>query len=348
MDIQYYVDYILSHMQNAKYASGKKFINCRCPECGDSAHANSGHLYISIPWEQNEASWYYCHKCHCSGIVNYKKLLEWGIFDQQVSSDLQELNRKVMSGPRKSKYFNSTIYKVNHTLISNDEKTEYKRKYVSDRVGVNLNHKQLADLKIILNLQDIIYENNIKKLTRDQNIVKQLSEEFVGFLSMDNAFLNMRRTCNEGIVYQSIDKRYINYQLFDKENTSQRFYCIPTTVNLNSCNKIKIHISEGPFDILSIYLNLRNQSQDIFTCVAGSNYISVILFFLIDMRIPNSEIHIYPDNDKYGSDEMLRKIVYKIPDPYIPIIVHRNTKPGEKDFGVPKDRIQESVYYLRN
>ncbi len=347
MNIQYYVDYLLSHMLNAKFASGRRFINCRCPECGDSIHASSAHMYISIPWNQDEPSWYYCHKCNCSGIVSYKKLIEWDIYDQQLSNELQELNTKAASAPRKSKYFNSSIYRVNHTLISQGEKTEFKRQYVCDRIGVNLNYQQLADLKIVLNLGDIIYENNIKKLTRNENIVKELNDEFVGFLSVDNAFLNMRRTCPEGVVYEGIDKRYINYQLFDKFDTSQRFYCIPTTINLNSPQRIKIHISEGPFDILSVYLNLRNQSQDIFTCVAGSNYISVIMFFLIDMRIPNSEIHFYPDNDKLGSDEALQKVISKIPDPYIPIIVHRNMMPGEKDFGVPLNRIRESIYNLR-
>lgn len=346
MNVQYLADYLLSHMQNAKYASGKKFINCRCPECGDSVHAGSAHLYISIPWNEDEPSWYYCHKCHCSGIISYKKLIEWDIYDQQLSDDLYKLNTKAASAPRKSKYFNSSIYKVNHTMITNNEKTEFKRKYICDRVGVKLNHLQLSNLKIIINLEDIIYENNIRKLTRNENIVHQLSEEFIGFLSVDNAFLNMRRTCPEGVVYETIDKRYINYQLFDKFDTSKRFYCIPTTVNLNRPERIKIHISEGPFDILSVYLNLRNQSQDIFTCVAGSNYISVIMFFLVDMRIPNSEIHFYPDNDKFGTDETIRKIVNKIPDPFIPIYIHRNTMPGEKDFGVPKDRIRESIYPL--
>ena len=255
---------------------------------------------------------------------------------------------KVMSGARKSKYFNSTIYRVNHTLVTNNDKTEFKRQYVCNRIGIDLNHKELADLKIILNLQDILYENHINRLTRNENIVKQLSDEFVGFLSVDNAFLNMRKTCPDGVVYESIDKRYINYQLYDKLDTTQRFYCVPNVINLNSPERIKIHISEGPFDILSIYLNLRNRANDIFACVAGSNYISVILFFLIDMRIPNAEIHLYPDNDKFGTDEVMRKLINKIPDPFIPIIIHRNKKSGEKDFGVPKERIEEVVYNLRS
>ena len=145
MDVGYYADYLLSHMQNAKFASGRKFINCRCPECGDSIHAGSAHLYISIPWGLDEPSWYYCHKCHASSIIGYKKLLEWNIFDQQIASDLQELNNKVMNMPRKSKYFNSSIYKVNHTFVSdNNGKTEFKRQYVCNRIGLDLSLEELS------------------------------------------------------------------------------------------------------------------------------------------------------------------------------------------------------------
>ena len=348
MNVQAYADFLLSHMINANYASGRKFINCRCPECGDSIHAQSAHMYIYIPWNEDDVSWYYCHKCHSSSTIDYKKLIEWDIYDQNIAADLQELIAKVARGPRKSKYFNKQIYRVKHNLINMNEKTEFKRRYICDRVGFDLSYEDLAKLKIILNLNDILYENNIHKLTRNQNIVNQLSEEFIGFLSIDNAFLNMRKTCEDGIVYSGIDKRYINYQLYDKQDTTQRFYCIPTKVNLNTPNRIKLHISEGPFDILSVFLNVRKGESGIYTCVAGSNYISVIMFFLIDMRIPNIELHFYPDNDKYGTNDTITKIVNRIPDPTIPVYIHRNIKEGEKDFGVPMNRIKESISILRH
>jgi hypothetical protein len=347
MNVQAYADFLLSHMANAKYASGRKFINCRCPECGDSMHLKSAHMYIFIPWDEDEASWYYCHKCHASSIMTYKKLLEWDIFDQTIASDLQELNTKVARNPKKSKYFNKEIYTVKHSFVTQNDKTEFKRQYVCDRLGYDFTCDDLARLKVILNLNDILYENNITKLTRNPNIVEQLSNEFIGFLSIDNAFLNMRKTCPDGIVYSGIDKRYINYQIYDKTDTTQRFYCVPTKVNLNTTERIKFHISEGPFDILSVFLNVRKGESGIYTCVAGSNYTSVIMFFLIDMRLPNIELHFYPDNDEYGTDSAIWKIVNRIPDPTIPVYVHRNIQPGEKDFGVTPDRIKESITVLR-
>ena len=347
MNPEYYSNYLLSHMANAKFASGRKFINCRCPICGDSVHAKSAHMYIKIPWNNDEVSWYFCHKCNNSGIIAYRTLIEWDIFDQEIADQLAELNARCLSGPRKSKYFNRNIYRVRNTQTTLDGKSEFKRQYISDRVGYNLSYNDLKDLKIVLNLRDLLIENRIYKLTRNDNIVNDLSTEFIGFLSLDNAFLNMRRTCPEGIVYKSIDKRYINYKLYPKDDTSQRFYTIPTKVNLNTPDRVKLHISEGPFDILSVYLNLRNRESGIYTCVAGSNYISVILFFLIELRLPNIELHIYPDNDKYGSKEEMQKLITKLPDPTIPVYIHRNIFEGQKDFGVPMSLIKESVVRIR-
>ena len=136
-----------------------------------------------------------------------------------------------------------------------------------------------------MNLKDLLRENHINNLTRDINIVDQLDINFLGFISIDNAFLNMRRLCNPGCVYSSIDKRYINYKIYDKFNTSQRFYTIPTTIDLATPNRIKIHIAEGPFDILSIYTNIRKGEPGIYTSVAGSNYIGVILYLLENIKI---------------------------------------------------------------
>ena len=347
MNPEVYSNYILSHMVNAKFASGRKFINCRCPICGDSVHYKSAHLYIKIPWDNNSVSWYYCHKCNNSGVITYKTLIEWDIFDQDIAAQLSELNARCLSGPRKSKYFNRTIYTITNTYTTIDDKSEFKRQYICNRVGYDLSFQDLKDLKIILNLRDLLIENKITKLTRHDSIVNELSNEFIGFLSIDNAFLNMRRTCEEGKVYKAIDKRYVNYKLYGKDDTTQSFYTIPTVVNLNTPNSIPFHISEGPFDILSIYLNLRNREPGIYTCVSGSNYISIILFFLVDLRLPNIELHIYPDNDKFGSNEVMNKLISKLPDPSIPVFVHRNTFEGQKDFGVPKNMIKESVVQFR-
>lgn len=347
MDWKKYKDYLLSVIPGAKPASGGKVIHCRCRECPDSEHINSAHFYISIPWNNNEPSFYYCHKCGCRGFVSHKELIAWGIYDKQIALELTEYNESLkIKGGRSSKYFNTQTYLIRNHYTNMDVKSEEKRLYLVNRLGYNLSYEDLKKLKICLNLIDLLKENNIQKVYRNENIINDLDREFIGFLSIDNAFLNMRRTCEEGLVYKEIDKRYVNYQIFDKTNTSQRFYTIPTTVNLNKSTRTKLHIAEGPIDILSIYLNLRKGEEGIYTSIAGNNYINNILYFLIDIQLPYIELHLYPDNDRFGTLDRMYKIANLIPDKTIPIYIHKNTYHGQKDFGVPLSKINESIMPL--
>ena len=165
----------------------------------------------------------------------------------------------------------------------------------------------------------------------------------MGFISIDNAFLNMRRLCDEGKVIKSIDKRYINYKIFDKFDTSERFYTIPTEIDLTIPERTKIHIAEGPFDILSIYKNLRNEERGIYTSIAGSNYAGVAMYFLLMFKIPFVEFHFYPDNDKFGSNSVMYRTSELLKPIQAPIYIHRNQAIGQKDFGVCPDMINESI-----
>lgn len=346
MDFNYYKNYLLTNIPTAKSASGGKVIHCRCMECPDSSDPRSAHFYISIP-DGTKPSLYYCHKCGCRGFVTHKELIAWGIYDKQLALELTEYNNSLMKNPKNKKYFNRQTYQISNSYTTLDDKSEEKRRYIVDRLGYELSFADLKDLKICINLLDLMKENGINSFTRDNNIMNDLDREFIGFLSIDNAFLNMRRTCKEGIVYPQIDMRYVNYKIFDKFDTSQRFYTIPTKVDLAKPQRVKLHISEGPIDILSIYLNLRNREEGIYTSVTGNNYMGIILYFLIELRLPFIELHLYPDNDKFGTYERMIKIVNMIPDKSIPVYLHKNTFPGEKDFGVPLSKINESIMQLR-
>ena len=347
MDIQNYKNFLMTVIPSAKPASGGRFINCRCFNCPDSADPSHGHMYIKIPDNQEEPSWYYCHLCHCTGVITHKTLIQWNIFNDDIAMELTAHNAKCAKNKVNKKYYDRTVYRVYNTTVTDSEITQAKLNYINGRLGLNLDYNDIRNLKIILNLYDLLNSNFITKLTRDRNIVDQLNGNFVGFLSIDNAFCNMRRVCDKGLVYKSIDKRYINYKIFDKFDTSERFYTIPTRIDLNRPDRVKIHISEGPFDILSIYKNVRHEEPGIYSCVAGSNYIGQIMYFLEVFKIPYCEIHLYPDNDKYGSKKSMERIQYAMQIFDIPFYVHRNLYPGEKDFGVPPDRIKESVIQMK-
>ena len=153
----------------------------------------------------------------------------------------------------------------------------------------------------------------------------------------------MRRICKEGLVYKSIDRRYINYKLYDKFDTTERFYVIPTIIkDIYSPKPIKINISEGPFDILSVFLNLRNQEEGFYISGVGCNYFGIILYCLEVYGIINAEIHFYPDTDTTANKKM-NTALNSLKDLRLPVYIHKNMMDGEKDFGVPLDRIKESI-----
>ena len=347
MDTNRYREYLLNVIPTAKTASGGSVINCRCFNCPDSRDPKSKHFYISIPRNPDEPSLYYCHKCHCSGVVTYKKLIEWGIYEESLAYDLINHNKNCSNSAKNDKYYNRMIYTIHNVYTrENDPISKIKLNMISERIGYNFTFEELRRLKIVLNLHDLLNQNNINNLTRNPQIVSQLDANFLGFISIDNAFLNMRRLCEEGKVYSNIDKRYINYKIFDKFDTSERFYTIPTQIDLSIPERTKIHIAEGPFDILSIYKNLRKEEPGIYTSIAGSNYAGIALYFLSMFKLPYVEFHYYPDNDQYGSNAIMNKTFQILKPIQAPFYVHRNLKEGEKDFGVSPDRIVESIQQI--
>lgn len=342
MNSDKYREFLLSNIPTARDASGRKFVACRCFYCPDGKSRDTRHFYIKIPETNDEPSWYYCHKCHNSGVVTNKTLLEWGIYDNDIGEEIILHNKKCSRVTKNAKYYDQTKLNIKNNIIDSDL-TRIKLDYVNNRLGQNFTLQDLSELKVCLNLYDLLNTNYIDKLTRDPRVVEQLSNNFMGFLSIDNVFLNMRRLCDEGQVIKTIDNRYVNYKIYDKFDTSNRFYTVPTRVDINNPERVKIHIAEGPFDILSIYTNLRNRERGIYTSIAGSNYLGTTFYFLNTFKLPYGELHYYPDNDDSGSNEVMQRIVHYVKPIGFPIYIHRNLYPGEKDFGVSPDKIKESI-----
>ena len=340
LDSNDYIDFLTTHIKPfAIPVSGRKEVNCRCFYCADSSNQRKGHFYISVP-NEDEPSLFYCQKCHVHGVVTNNKLVEWGIFDSQMGVELTKYNSKVLALTKNKKFDNSIIYNIKNTFITEDKLSLYKLKYINDRLGLNLSFKDCIDNKIVLNIKDLIQGNRLG-VTRNHNIVDQLDANFLGFLSFDNAFINMR---NLGIqkVYETIDKRYINYNVFNKYDNTLKFYVLPVSINLYDPAPVKLHLSEGPFDILSIKYNLNHRCKNnIFVSVGGSSYKACIRHFITNMGLYNLEIHIYMDNDQdmyqmYDISNLLRYF-------NIPLYIHRNSFENEKDYGVPASRIIDNI-----
>ena len=239
------------------------------------------------------------------------------------------------------------IYPLKWNLIRKDPNNQIKLDYINKRIGSNFTIFDLAKVKIILNLYDVININHLE-LTRHQMVCNDLDKYFMGFISFDNSYCGLRKVTNKEL-HNAVNKRYINYSLVNKTDDRKNFYVIPTRIDILDPAPVKIHIAEGQFDILSIYYNLNqcNDYQNIYMACGGKSYSQALEFILTESGIINYEIHFYPDRDVTDNEfyyDVLRRVELLPGDIYI----HRNVFNGEKDFGVPKARIIDSVRVIKD
>lgn len=339
-----FTQFILSIFPTAKIVSNGREICTRCMYCSDSKDITHGHLYIHIPQDKDDAPTFHCFKCQTSGLITSKTLIEWGVYNPEIGNETDKIIKNA-SKNNKFKGYNSIRYPF-YNCVYNTDLAYKKLEYIKNRIGIELSIEECMRQKIILNLKDVLdYPyNGINQYTRHPNIIQSLNDNFVGFLSLDNNFVNLRRICEEGILYKGIDKRYVVYNIHNKIENTEKMYIMPITLNLTKPEKVQIHIAEGPFDILSIKYNLRRNEEGIFAAITGSGYLGFIVHLIINYEIFFFDLHVYPDNDELGSDNMMNKIKDFIKPYGANLYIHRNTMIGEKDFGVPVNKIKETIY----
>lgn len=339
-----YINMIRSIDPTAKPCSGNSEIVIRCPFCGDSKNKKHAHFYMSVPRNAEELSFYNCKKCQTKGIVDAELLRTIGCIDSNILVYVEKNNSEILKLPKYKTIQKINIYPLKNDYIRQDPNNKYKLDYINRRLGSNLSYQDILDLKIFLNLYDVINRNRLQ-LNRYKDICDQLDRYFIGFISYDNSFVGLRKVVTLEL-NKYINKRYINYSLVDKSDSSKNMYIIPTSVDVFSQTPIKIHIAEGQFDILSIYYNLNNCNRinNIYIACAGKSYTQAVKFILEETGVITYEIHFYPDRDvtDYEFNRFLNPIKILPCDIYI----HRNMYDGEKDFGVPMDRIKDSVYCI--
>ena len=343
---QNFINAIKSIIPTAKVASGGREIVIRCPFCGDSKNLRHAHFYMSVPQSQEDISFYQCKRCPNHGIVSDELLRKIGCNDSNIIIEITKHNTEVLSLPKYKSLKKINIYPLRWDLIRQDASNQNKLNYINTRIGANFSLFDLYKLKIFLNLYDIIVTNKLE-LTRHQDICDSLDKYFIGFISYDNSYCGLRKITDQEL-YQSVNKRYINYSLINKTDDRKNFYIIPTQINILDPLPVKIHIAEGQFDILSIYYNLNkcNKYQSIYIACGGKSYSQATEFILEETGIVNYELHYYPDKDVsdqeflYGTQSKIQLLISNI-------FIHRNIYNGEKDFGVPINRINEVVKQIQ-
>lgn len=317
---------LLALLPNAKSAAGGKEIITDCPFCG-----KEGHLYISIP-RNGKPSKYNCFKCPKCG--NTKNILKnFGINNKEIEEFLSS-HKEDMNGV---KSYNRDKFKLFVPIEPPTEINILKLNYINSRLGINLSFRELAENKIFLNLELLLGYNKITRLTRDFRIVRALAENFIGFISIDNGYSNLRKFTDVKL-HPSIDKRYIVYNISGEED-QKKFYVPPTTLDIYK--KVTVHMSEGPFDILGVKYNVVGPYKDnqLFIAGGGKSYPSIIQMIIMEYGFIDLEFHVYMDNDD-DSENKIINFAQKLYSIYgYNFYIHHNAYPGEKDYGVPRERI---------
>ena len=331
--------YLLQVLDRPQLVSGGNEIACPCPFCGEQRPK----LYIGPFNDPNKPITYNCFICKSHGYLNQDFLDDIGISKQL---DPEILNSNKGSDFKMGFSGNNSFYNILWDNVTMNELSEYKLKYVNDRLGLRFTYEDCIRNKIILNISDLLSRNGINYLTRHPNTVQQLNYYFIGFLSRSNASLNMRNIISgsyaESKLEESLQQKYINYKVF-KNTPDNDFYILPCNVDLNK--HIKLYIAEGPFDVLGIKYNLiKSEDNCVYIAGRGKAYEKALYWFIHTAMPFSLEVHFFPDADV--DDKMITNIVRNYSVFGYQFFLHRNKYRNEKDFGVPEWRMDDFCYKI--
>ena len=327
------IDYIIGELLDTPCArmQNEEYLYVRCPLCGDSQkHLDKPHCSIWI--KDGQPLIYHCWICESSGIVNSAFLQDLNLNSVELINKVYDYNRISKRNGKPSQYVTPSVTKdLLIPEIQINEITQRKIDYISRRIGVNFTAKSLEYLRVITSLKDFLSLNKLPINPKWKKSFYYLENSYIGFLTMDKM----------SIVFRSIEEdpvlRYIKYPIFNGLQLGETSYVIPMRVDIMSPS-INLNISEGIFDILSVFFSIMkgNLKNNIYVAVTGSGYRRVIKYFLRKGFVCNLNINIYSDNDKdlkWYSNILRDKYWFN------DINIYYNGMKGEKDFGVPSDKI---------
>jgi hypothetical protein len=335
---------IKENVRPYKITAASNEIMIRCPYCGDSQKSeNHMHLYISI--KDDRIFPFYCQKCNHKGIVNDNFLKDINCYNFTFMSKINKSAKEVSYEKHKKKY-KSSFYHSNNKLIlpSYNNKIilqKNKYNYLCDRYSFSLTPEEFVEkYKVVFSLKDFLRINNIRDISTNLWMLKNLHENYVGFLSNDQSY----------IIFRNIDPncekkyRYYNYKIFSDIENSNRLYIPKITINKLK-PIINLVIAEGIFDIIGIkeYFYKNNIDNDtIFIAVNGKGY-NLILNKIARMGFLSMNIFIYSDSD-------VNINFYKKLKKTIPCLKYNNTtviyNSLEKDYGLKEDLIKLNYFKL--
>lgn len=217
-----------------------------------------------------------------------------------------------------------TVEDFNIGTLENEEIEDIK-KYISIRVGVNINDITLDDVRYFQYIPDPL----------------KYANEYLGHPNENNC--NNERYFNNRHWFRMTNGNICG-RIFNDNNTNYRWIKYKPSVTLSGSGlytikcafdlhkQINVYIAEGVIDVIGLYYNYI-RDNNIYIATLSSNY-SLGIKYLIDTGIfgKSVNIKIFKDNDQNNIfiDNRLRKLFNKIE-------IYHNTM--DKDVGVPIDRL---------
>jgi hypothetical protein len=312
----------------------------RCPFCGDSIKSDkSKNFSVKIKSNDKEPMYYQCFRASCkvSGRVDEDFIRRLGSNDYTLLSGIANHNKSIKYDGNKFKFKRAKALALFKSPESNIN--DFKIKYLNGRLGTELTYKDLNKYKICLDINNLLKLNKVNVPDDKTKYYNKLSLYGIGFISTYNDYINIR----DASVDLRLGRRYTNLNVFDSKDDNRKYYNIPTKINILSTEPTVINISEGPFDIISVFHNLnidREYENQIFCAAGGASMKSILQHFIQEYGLIDIKLNIFADGDVKLS---AYKEILSFITPFIlnsDTTVYYNEYKDEKDFGVKKEKMK--------
>jgi len=219
------------------------------------------------------------------------------------------------------------------------------------RLGVELDVKELEDMRVIMNYSRFIKTNKCQNLINHYDnpkypyrvdLLNHINKFSVGFLSSDSNFVTFRHA--KPYTNGKVERRYFTENLNMPIEIGERTYFIKNDIDILTPT-LDVIMTEGIIDLQGVYHNFYDGVQTsnmAFLAVCGKSY-NLPLFNLRRLGFLRMNLHIYSDSDvhlNYYKKVLDHRFFDKI-------LVSYNEMEGEKDFGVPLNRIKKRTKKIK-
>jgi hypothetical protein len=340
--IQTLRDIVIARGDVAYITTDGRELTVRCVYCGDSdKSASHAHFYISFepPYP------FYCQRCETRGMLDDAVLRDFDVDDPEITREVHRRKKEFLRDTvkrSKSVKIIQTGGRFRFPKYKFGKRFMKKLDYIRGRIGgPPFELEDVRRYRIVESLENLIVLNGLDNMTRDDDAmdkVARLDSTSVCFLSSDHSHA----------IFRSIEKepwrRYTTVNLVHPLRIGHKIYSIKKIVD-PLIPSLELVQAEGIFDIISLYRNVYKGEETpnrVFFASNGKGF-ALVPSMLQRMGFLNLRMHVYSDTDvhrrRYGDVLPLSRLDG--------LKVTYNVFEGEKDFGVPVERIELKTYKFK-